>query len=355
MFYKVLGLMSGTSLDGLDIAYCTFDIQNNVFNENIDTIKYQILKAVTIPYDEIMKNKILACETCSGERLSEFSSYLGHYFGKQAKKFINENNLTIDFIASHGQTIFHQPSKYFTLQIGDINSIVAESECTVVGDFRSLDVALGGQGAPLVPIGDKILFKDYPCCLNIGGFSNISYDEQGKRIAYDICPSNIVLNYLSQQLSYPYDDGGRIAESSNIDNNLLKELNNICYYVNETKKSLSKEFVKEFVFPILQSYSISYEDKIATYTEHMAVQIGKNIKGDTLITGGGTFNTFLVERIRSHTNYTLIIPDKLTIEYKEALIFAFLGLRRMRKEINCLKEVTGAIKDSCSGVVVYNI
>lgn len=337
--------MSGTSLDGLDIAYCEFAVDEG-------KISYSIENAATVRYDEVLKKRIIECETCSGEKLAEFSVFLGHYFGKQAAKFIKENNLSVDFIATHGQTIFHQPSKCFTLQIGDINSIAAETQCTVVGDFRSLDVALAGQGAPLVPIGDKILFKEYPYCLNIGGFSNISYDENARRIAYDICPSNIVLNHLCTFLNLPYDKGGQIAESSNVCPQLLDELDNIPYYIYKERKSLGKEFVKEFVFPILNNYSISYEDKIATYTEHIATQIAKHINGTTLITGGGAYNTFLIDRIRSKANNELIIPDKTVIEYKEALIFAFLAVRRIRGEVNCLKDVTGARRDSCSGAVV---
>ena len=366
--------MSGTSLDGLDLAFCTFEYDddkkdrgltecnndsvcnkiNNYTSLNLEqNIKYRIEKATTIPYDKELKDKITACENCSGEYLAEFSAYLGHFFGKEAKKFLTENNLAVDFIASHGQTVFHQPDKLFTLQIGDINSIAAESECTVIGDFRSLDVALGGQGAPLVPFGDKILFKQYPYCLNIGGFSNISFDEGKKRTAYDICPANIVLNHLCRFINLPYDDGGKIAEHSEINEDLLRDLNDIPYYVNKERQSLGKEWVEKFVFPILNSYSISYQSKIATYTEHIATEIAEHINGDCLVTGGGAYNTFLINRIGKQTNYKIIIPDNLTIQYKEALIFAFLGLRRLRNEINCLRSVTGAKKDSCSGAVVY--
>ena len=345
MLYRVLGLMSGTSLDGLDIAYCEFITEGS----NID---FSIKKAVTVEYDSALRRKILDCESCSGEQLAEFSSYLGHYFGKQAKEFIETNGLTVDFISSHGQTVYHQPQNGFTLQIGDISAISAQAECTVVGNFRTLDVALNGQGAPLVPIGDELLFKDYECCLNIGGFSNISYREEGVRKAFDICPSNIVLNYLAEKLGKTYDADGMAARSGNINPRLCQELNNIPYYINNDKKSLAKEFVKQYVFPILDRYDISIEDKLASFTEHTADRISKNITGRTLVTGGGVYNKYLLERIRSKTNYELVVPDKLLIDYKEALIFAFLGLRRMRKEINCLASVTGARRDSCCGETI---
>ena len=347
MLYKILGMMSGTSLDGLDMAAVEFSISEDA-NNNID---YRIIKTSTIGYTPELRQAIIDCETMSGEQLVHFSMYLGHFFGKQARKFLDENNLTVDFIASHGQTIFHQPSKGFTLQIGDINAIASQTHITTIGDFRSLDVALGGQGAPLVPIGDKLLFGQYPCCLNIGGFSNISYDKDNKRIAFDICPSNIVLNLLCERIGLDYDKNGEIAKANTINKDLLNKLNSIPYYINNKKHSLAKEFVKSDVLPIIDKYDMSVEDKIATYSEHIATQIAKQIVGDTFVTGGGAYNNYILNAIKSKTDYKIIVPDNEIIEYKEALIFAFLGLRRMRKEINCLKEVTGAEQDSCSGLV----
>ena len=346
MLYRVLGLMSGTSLDGLDIAYCEFITEGS----NID---FSIKKAVTVEYDSALRRKILDCESCSGEQLTEFSSYLGHYFGKQAKEFIETNGLTVDFISSHGQTVYHQPQNGFTLQIGDISAIAAQAECTVVGNFRTLDVALNGQGAPLVPIGDELLFKDYECCLNIGGFSNISYDKNNKRTAYDICPSNIVLNMLAEQLGYAYDKDGDTARQGKVNEDLLNCLNNADYYKRKIHKSLGKEWVKENVLPVLESFDIPPQDKLAAFTEHVAQQISRNICGETLVTGGGAKNKYLIEKIRQKTVHNIIIPDDVLIDYKEALIFAFLGLRRWREEINCLASVTGARQDSCTGVVVH--
>lgn len=366
MFYKVIGLMSGTSLDGLDIAYCTFDINDKDDKSNNSSIQYNIEKAQTIPYRKEIKDRILSMETCSGEDLAYFSTYLGHYFGKKTREFIEANNLEVDFISSHGQTIFHQIDKQFTLQIADLNAIAAETECSVIGDFRSLDVALGGQGAPLVPIGDEILFSEYDSCLNLGGFSNVSYNSEDKRIAYDICPTNIVLNSLCGELGLAYDKGGEIAKRSKTNAELLLKLNNIPHYVLDKRESLGKEFVKEWVFPILDSFEIKTEEKIATYTQHIAMQIAKHLKGKVLVTGGGAYNVFLIDSIRkyldsqsnldkgkSNLDKELVIPNHLLIEYKEALIFAFLGVRRVRKQVNCLRDVTGARKDSCSGAIVY--
>ncbi|MBQ7985616.1 MAG: anhydro-N-acetylmuramic acid kinase [Bacteroidales bacterium] len=346
MYYKVLGLMSGTSLDGLDMAYCEFDVTDNC-------VVYNISHAVTEEYDQSIKQKILRCESCSGEELSFYSTFLGNYFGKKAKDFLSKHNLTVDFIASHGQTVFHRPEKGFTVQIGDINAIAAQAQTNVIGDFRSLDVALGGQGAPLVPIGDKLLFSQYECCLNIGGFSNISYDKNNKRTAYDICPSNIVLNMLAEQLGYAYDKDGDTARHGKVNEDLLNCLNNADYYKRKIHKSLGKEWVKENVSPVLEIFDIPTQDKLATFTEHVAQQISRNICGETLVTGGGAKNKYLIEKIRQKTVHNILIPDDVLIDYKEALIFAFLGLRRWREEINCLASVTGARQDSCTGVVVH--
>lgn len=346
MFYKVLGLMSGTSLDGLDLAYCEFEIKDNVWH-------YSIPVATTIPYSNELKEKILLTENSTPEYLSYMDFYLGKYFGKESYKFLKDNNLKVDFVSSHGQTIFHQPNKGFTTQIGNISALCSEVQTTVVGDFRSLDVALGGQGAPLVPIGDRLLFNDYDCCLNLGGFSNISYENNSKREAYDICPVNMVLNYLSSMLGKSFDDKGMMARNGKIDETLLNTLNTLPYYKNNVQKSLGKEWVKQNIFPLLENFPLRIEDLLATYTEHIAIQLSKHITGSTLLTGGGAYNDFLVEKLREKTKYQVIVPDKTTIDFKEALIFAFLGVKRMRKEVNCLASVTGAKQDCCSGLVVY--
>lgn len=340
--------MSGTSLDGLDIAYCEFELKEGKWH-------YQIKQAETISYSSDIVQMLLSCENSSGETLSFADYYVGRLFGQYAREFLDRHNLSVDFIASHGQTIFHQPGKGFTTQIGNISALSVESRCTVVGDFRAMDVALGGQGAPLVPIGDEILFGEYPCCLNLGGFSNISYNENSKRIAYDICPVNIVMNHLANMLGKPYDKDGEIAKKGKVDDTLLSTLNSIPYYANHTKASLGKEWVNQYVFPLVDYSYLSVEDIMATYLEHVTIQIANNLKGDTLLTGGGAHNAYLVEKLREKTNYKIIVPDNLIIDFKEALIFAFLGLKRMRGEVNCLASVTGAKQDSCSGLVaVWN-
>ncbi|OIP03231.1 MAG: anhydro-N-acetylmuramic acid kinase [Bacteroidetes bacterium CG2_30_32_10] len=350
--YNVIGVMSGTSLDGVDIAYCKLSKLDNKWH-------YRIEKAVTYKYTEEWISKLSNLEKESTFNFVKTHIEYGHYLGKLIKAFIDDNFLMIDFVASHGHTIFHQTEKQITCQIGDGASIAAETKGIVVCDFRTLDVALGGQGAPLVPIGDKILFNDYDFCLNLGGFSNISFDLNNERRAYDICPTNIILNYLANKLNMNFDCSGKIAEQGIINNALLTELNNLEYYKKTFPKSLGKEWLYNIFIPIIEKYTESIENKLRTVTEHIVIQLNiatnftKNKK--ILITGGGAYNEFLIRRLSSLTSHQIIIPDSKTIEFKEALVFALLGILRIKKEINCLKSVTGAANDSIGGAVYYGL
>jgi anhydro-N-acetylmuramic acid kinase len=283
----------------------------------------------------------------------------GHYLGQLVHTFIKKNDLQVDFISSHGHTIFHQPEKKITVQIGNGAALSAASGCSVVCDFRSLDVALGGQGAPLVPIGDRFLFSEYEYCLNIGGIANISFEKNSERIAFDICPANMVLNALAQEEGIPFDADGNLARDGKINHSLLDELNAIDFYSQLPPKSLGREGVDENFFPVLKKNAISTRDKLSTCCEHIAIQVSKGIdqnnkKGKMLITGGGAFNKFLVERIAAHLSPEVVLPAPAIINYKEALIFAFLGVLRWRDEVNCLKKVTGAISDSSGGAIYIN-
>ncbi|MCK9163802.1 MAG: anhydro-N-acetylmuramic acid kinase, partial [Bacteroidales bacterium] len=233
MFYKVIGLMSGTSLDGLDIAYCLFSVENNKWS-------YSIEKAETIEYSKELRDKLIRAENTSSYEFVKIDKEFGAFIGKEVRSFVDKYSIEVDFVASHGQTIFHQPQINLTTQIGDINSIAANARIKTIGDFRRLDLALGGQGAPLVPIGDRLLFSEYPSCLNLGGFSNISFEKGDKRIAFDICPVNIVLNILAQREGLTFDRDGLLARSGKVDNSLLKRLNALEFYKKEEKKSLAK-------------------------------------------------------------------------------------------------------------------
>ncbi len=344
--YEVIGLMSGTSLDGLDIAYCTFNFDQSW--------KFEIVHAVTIEYPDEWVERLESLLKADDKTLAQTNIEYGRYLGKLTKSFIKANNLKPDFISSHGHTIFHQPEKGFTLQIGDGQAISDVVKLPVVYDFRTLDVQLGGQGAPLVPVGDRLLFPDYDFCLNLGGIANISFEKDDQRIAFDICPCNQALNYLSRFLGQEYDNDGLMARQGKVDHNLLEKLNALSYYSQYPPKSLGREWVENSFLPILKETSISEFDLLATCTEHFAYQISRVAinRGKMLISGGGALNKYLVDRIKSLSKVDICIPDDTLINYKEALIFAFLGVLRWRNEINCLSSVTGASRDSSSGVII---
>lgn len=342
---NILGLMSGTSLDGVDLALCS-----------LDGNAYSILAAETVPYPADWRLRLSTLEHSTALEYAKANVELGHYFGKIINQFIINNKLTVDAIASHGHTIFHQPAVGLTTQIGDGDAIAAETGLPVVSNFRTLDVALGGQGAPLVPIGDELFFGQYDACLNLGGIANISYRHEGKRIAYDICPCNMALNRLASRLGLEYDPNGENAQRGTFNQWMNKTLNQLEYYKITPPKSLGKEWFVETFWPLLEASELPTEDLLATVTRHIAGQIAsvahkQGIK-TMLVTGGGAFNRYLVECIQKDTPAVKItIPDNLIINYKEALIFALLGYLRLKGVVNTLASVTGARCDSVGGTV----
>lgn len=347
--------MSGTSVDGLDVAHCQF---NDIANH----IEYSINHAHTFQYDEALKQRLRNAEHLSALDFIRLDRDLGIIWGKWINQFISHNNINnINAIASHGHTIFHQPKDGITTQIGSVSHIKAITNLPIIYDFRSLDVALGGNGAPLVPIGDQILFGEYIACVNIGGFANISYAENQqhgmKRIAYDITPTNIVLNHYAQQLGSDYDHNGNYAKQGTIHQPLLDTLLNHPYYHTPAPKSLGKEDVVSTFLPIIDSFNITPADKLATATEAFATQIAKAAnqiptQGKILFTGGGCYNTFMMEKIKKELHHQLIIPNSQTIDYKEALIFALLGMLKLTNSTNCLSSVTGSTHDHCGGAIM---
>lgn len=344
----IVGAMSGTSLDGIDIIYAIINCS--------ETYTFEILNTTTVPYSKEWKSILKNGFHLSGEALTKLDADYGIHLGNVLLNFIKENNIEkVDFIASHGHTIFHNPKKNYTLQIGNGFYITSVTGIKTICDFRVQDVALGGQGAPLVPIGDELLFSEYDYCLNLGGFSNISFNKNQQRIAFDICPVNIVLNHYVATFNMEYDDKGNIASEGNIEKNLLKELNSLPFYNSEKPKSLGYEFVVETIFPMIEKHNLSIKDILRTFVEHIAIQISKKIDSDSgktmLVTGGGAFNTFLMARLQSYTNTKLVIPEETIINYKEALVFGLLGFLKDEGRNNILKSVTGASKNHSSGVV----
>lgn len=345
--YNVIGVMSGTSLDGIDLAHINFSIKNGKWS-------YEILESETVSYSNDWLNKLKVAVGFSEEELRKLNEDYTDYLGNVIKSFIAKYKISnLYAVCSHGHTILHQPQNGFTLQIGNLPKIAEIINQKVVCDFRIQDVQLGGQGAPLVPIGDRILFSEYDYCLNLGGFSNISFESINKRIAFDISPVNTVLNFYANKLGLDYDDKGKISKSGKINLELLNELNALDYYKKSFPKSLGFEFVKEIVLPLIENYSITIEDKMHTFTEHIALQTSLALpikSGKILITGGGAYNDFLIERMQFHLpNIKIIIPDNKALEFKEALIFALLGVLKLRNEINVLSSVTGAKMDHASG------
>ena len=337
----ILGLMSGTSLDGVDLALC-----------EIDERRHTILAADTVPYPAEWRQRLATLEHATALEYALANVELGHFFGKTVNRFLEGRNVTVDAIASHGHTIFHQPDKGLTTQIGDGDAIAAETGLPVVSNFRTFDVALGGQGAPLVPIGDKLLYSDYEARLNLGGIANISYDD----VAFDICPCNMVLNRLAARLGLDYDPNGENARRGTVDNNLADRLDGLDYYRTTPPKSLGKEWFISHFWPLVEASSLPTDDLLATVTHHIAGQIAGILNNrhisTLLVTGGGAFNTYLIERLSALAPETAVtVPDALTVNYKEALIFALLGYLRLTGQVNTLASVTGARCDAIGGTL----
>lgn len=346
--YNVIGVMSGTSLDGIDIIYAQFH-----FNKHWT---FKILHSKTISYNSFWVDNLKILVSKKLNELDLIDNAYTEYLANTIKDFIKDNAITsLDAICSHGHTALHKPEQNLTYQIGNKPIISKLLGYTVVCDFRVQDVNLGGQGAPLVPIGDKLLFSEYDFCLNLGGFANISMDVEGERIAYDICPVNIVLNYFANKLGLDYDDNGEIAKSGKINEDLLNQLNKLNFYNRTHPKSLGLEWVKSNIFPLIDGFKLKEEDVLRTFCEHVAIQISKEINkkesASVLVTGGGAYNTYLINRLKFYSHNHIIIPNKTVAEFKEALIFSFLGVLKIRNEVNCLKTVTGASKNHSAGLI----
>jgi anhydro-N-acetylmuramic acid kinase len=346
--YSIVGLMSGTSLDGLDIAICSF-------LENKNSWSFSISYAETVKYSKVWKSRLALSHKLMGNDLIKLDREYGNYIGDLVNGILKKTGSSPLLVASHGHTVYHLPKSGYTLQIGHGANISAVTCLPVICDFRSTDVALGGQGAPLVPVGDKLLFSEYDACLNLGGFANISFDIDGLRRACDISPVNIILNRFAESEGHLYDKDGLIGRRGKLDKKLLDNIDKLEYYKSDLPKSLSREWLEEVFIPELASVSCSENDKLHTVYHHIARQIAETINQNNikkvLVTGGGAYNSFLLELIKTYTNSEIILPDKKIIEFKEALVFAFLGLLKFLNRINCLASVTGASNDSSCGAV----
>lgn len=350
--FRILGLMSGTSLDGLDIADVVFERQNSSWY-------FKIINSETIPYDNYFVERLKGIHQLSSTKIFELNADLGNYFGRQVNRFISKHEIdknTITAVASHGHTAFHQPNSGYTTQLGTGSEGTVITQLKWITDFRSKDVALGGNGAPLVPIGDRDLFNDQAhAFVNLGGFSNISYALKKEVYAFDICPVNIVLNYFSQKITNQnYDKDGNLGRKGKVDAGLLQKMNNLQYYQLKHPKSLGVEWLSKEFFPLIDN-NADLIDVLATCYKHISEQISRSLNEisakKALFTGGGAFNKYLINLIRESYNGQVVLPDAKIIDYKEAIVFAYLGLLRLENKVNVLASVTGASRDSCSGVI----
>jgi len=344
--YNITGVMSGTSMDGLDIAACEFTRKDQGW-------RFRIIAAETVGYPEDLAAKLDKSFSMEPTDLVRLDRQYGDFIGQKVAGFHHKHVFHPELIASHGHTVFHRPNEGYTFQIGHGANIAAQSGVPVAFDFRSSDVAYGGEGAPLVPFGDHHLFGSYDYCLNLGGFTNISFDLQGTRMAGDICPLNIVTNRIARMMGLPYDPDGENGKKGQILYNLLDELNQLSFYIQPIPRSLGREFIEEVIWPLLTNYASQPENLLCTWYEHAAMQIGLFLKGDgnVLVTGGGAYNSFFIERLKTYSESAIVVPDELLINYKEAVIFAFLGLLRLREEPNCFGSVTRASKDATCGMI----
>lgn len=350
---QAVGLMSGTSLDGLDVCCVTFRREEGRWTYHIDAAR-----GYTYP-DDLRQALGSGAQQMSALDFVTLHSAYGKFLGERVNDFLHEYDLHPDLIASHGHTVFHEPQKRIMFQIGDGAAIAAETGIPTVSDFRRLDIMLGGQGAPLVPVGDRLLFADYDFCLNIGGFSNISFERDGQRVAFDVSPANYVINHYCRRRGLEFDRDGLLARSGTICPTLLEQLNGLDFYRQEGPKSLGREWVEQQVYPMLDASDLGLEDLLRTFYEHVAHQVARVVEAipaeererRMLVTGGGAYNLFLTERMAALCPCRLVVPDGLTVEYKEALIFAFLGALYMADEPGCLASVTGARRDNIGGML----
>jgi anhydro-N-acetylmuramic acid kinase len=404
MVYKVIGLMSGSSLDGLDIAYVHLQERAGSGNQAAKKWDFELIHTACYPYPETWKQRLEAAPALSALDYAFLHVEYGHYLGEQVLRFIQDFGLEykVQLIVSHGHTAFHWPTRKMTAQLGDGAAIAATTRVNVVSDLRAMDLALGGQGAPIVPVGEELLLPGYELFLNLGGIANVSRHGRaggsaavveggggnggsagggvngGGFLAFDVCPANRVLNALAELERRAYDEGGALAASGKVDHHLLQQLNALPYYNMPYPKSLANEFGTEVVLPLVRQAmgerGLSTVDALRTYVEHIALQVARAVEalggaeggvaagaagGDAttgvarrmLVTGGGAHNTFLVERLRHRLGFEVVVPEKSLVDYKEALIMALIGVLRWREENNVLASVTGASRDSIGGAV----
>lgn len=357
--YHVLGVMTGSSLDGVDIVYTKITASEKKYS-------YEILMTDCVKMPAKWKLRISQLVLQNAVTYLKTSAFFGQFLGEILLDFITRNQIEnqLDFIASHGQTIFHQPENKFSSQIGDGSVIAAITGFPVICDFRSVDVALGGQGAPVAPIANKLFYPEYSLFLNLGGIGNLAANINGKYVAFDFTAVNLILDKIAKELELEYDDEGKIAAFGNFSETLFDSLNHSIYYNKSYPKSLSGGWVSKVMLPIISRSPLSHADKLHTVVYHVAYQLKNAIsmieakenisfsKNDKMLaTGGGVFNRFLMQIIQEKIGVSVTIPDHQIIKFNEAVLMALMGVMRVRQETNIMSSVTGATYDTIGGAI----
>jgi anhydro-N-acetylmuramic acid kinase len=358
--------MSGSSLDGLDIAYCRFDISKDE-KQQLKVHDWQLLAAETIAFSEKWQLRLSQLPQQSALVFAKTHTYFGHYLGDMVNDFIQRHQIAPHFIASHGHTIFHDPMGRMTSQIGDGSAMAAITGYPVINGFRNQDIAINGEGAPVAPIVDKYLLAGHDFYLNLGGIANLTCILPSKIIAFDTCPANQLLNVLANQLGLEYDDRGQIAASGEVLEPLLQQLNQADFYQKPYPKSLDNAWSGQAILSQIENDPTAIPNQLCTLVEHIAYQIAFAIrqvidkegftkeKYSLLATGGGALNDYLIERLKVHchafANIEVVLPSMDIIQFKEAVLMAWMGLMRLENVPNVMKSVTGAKRDSINGAI----
>lgn len=364
--YCIVGLMSGSSLDGVDLAACEFTIDPTA--EGISPLQeWHLLMAETLPFSEEWRQILPKMVDATALDLALTHTRFGRYLGELAADFIRRHGLTPDAVCSHGHTIFHFPEDGMTWQIGDGAALSAQVGCTVINDLRSMDVALGGQGAPLAALADKYLFSEYEGCLNLGGIVNLSWKAGKRYVAFDITGVNQIMNALVQPRGLAFDEGGKLAATGKVNEALLDLLNDQAFFELPYPKSLDNRWVQKHLTDPCLAFDAPVEDKLHTVCRHVAVQITQHIHEifqreglhmshcRIMAAGGGALNDFLIACIRESLitlgSFEVVIPPREIIEFKEAIFIGLMGALRMERLPNCVASATGASRDAIGGAI----
>lgn len=361
--YRVLGLLSGSSLDGADLAVCSFSVDPLTPTK---LLSWNIHLARTIPYPQEWITRFKNLPGASARDLVLADTELGHYYGVLINQLLKEHSITVDLISSHGHTIFHFPELKTTTQIGDGAAIVSETGIDTVTQLRSVDVAFAGEGAPLAPLGDRYLYPGYTYYLNLGGIANVTAYQDEKIIAFDICPCNQIFNALAETIGQDFDRDGAIAASGNLNHPLLARLQDDDYLIKPYPKSLDNTWSQEHQVKQAIQWDARLEDKMNTAVEFVALEIAKACRQLTqpessterptlFCTGGGALNAHLISRIAFHCpEIELVLPSRKIIEFKEVSFIALAGLFRCLRVPNLYASVTGAPSDTINGALYSN-